>query len=61
VQRAAGTGVSAEANSLRRWRQPPQGGHTSSFSATTATALISRSPAATIAPMADASAHWPCG
>jgi hypothetical protein len=29
----------------------------SSFSATTATALISLSPAATIVPMADASAH----
>ena len=49
------------ANSFSRWRQPPHGGQTSSFSATTATALISLSPAATIAPMADASAHWPWG
>ena len=30
-------------------------------SATTATAAISLSPALTIAPIAEASAHWPCG
>ena len=51
----------APANSASRWRQPPQGGQTSIRSATTATAAISRSPAATSAPIADASAHWLCG
>jgi hypothetical protein len=54
-------GVSGPPNSARRWRQPPQGLHKLSPPATTATSAIRRSPAATMAPIAEASAHWPCG
>ena len=44
-----------------RWRQPPQQVTRSAPSATVRTSTISRSPAATIAPIAFASAHVPSG
>jgi len=49
------------ANSASCWRQRPQGEHGSARSVNTTTSVISRSPAATMAPMAVASAHCPTG
>jgi hypothetical protein len=48
-------------NSRRRWRQPPQGTQKSWPSEITATSVIRSQPDATSAPIALASAHWPCG
>ena len=48
-------------NSRRRWRQPPHGTQGASPSEITATSVMRRQPEATSAPIADASAHWPCG
>ena len=48
-------------NSRRRWRQPPHGTQMSSPSEITATSVICERPDAISAPIADASAHWPCG
>ena len=49
------------ANSRSRWRQPPQHVVSRSPSAIVTTSTISRSPAATIAPIAAASAQIPSG
>ena len=54
-------GVLPAANSRRRCRQPPQHVLMASPSHTVTTATISRSPAATMAEIAPASAHEPCG
>ena len=48
-------------NSRSRWRQPPHGTHGLSPPPITAASAIRVRPAATSAPIADASAHWPCG
>jgi hypothetical protein len=48
-------------NSRSRWRQPPHGEHSSRLGAATTTSAIRPPPPATSAPIADASAHWPCG
>ena len=55
------TGTSGRANSASCWRHRPQGEQSSAPSVTTRTSTICRSPAATMAPMAVASAHWPTG
>jgi hypothetical protein len=54
-------GVFPLANSRKRWRHPPQHVPIASPSHTVKTATIWCSPAATIAEIAPASAHEPCG
>src|SRR6185369_8918071 len=52
--------VSLPANSDKRWRQPPHG-TISSVSAMTTASSMRCPPPVTSAPIAEASAHWPCG
>ena len=60
-RRASRTSISGAANSRRRCRQPPQGVTSASPSPTTTISAMTRSPAATMAEMAPASAQMPRG
>ena len=54
-------GASSAANSRSRWRQPPHGLHSSGARPARRPRRSRPPPPATRAPIADASAHWPCG